>query len=170
MEITNRIDLRGDQAGNQTRMIRLFDNPFSENDMAVLSGVIQNVLGPADLVVRGAGHLAMTNQNVWAGNLILQGMEGSVVLDIADWGNLGQASNGLSLQNAVLNIATGIGNSSRTGSLAGNVTVNIGRFSGLTLNGAANPGIGQTLTKTGLGIWPSAACRSAATSISRRAR
>ena len=133
------------------RMIRLFDNPYSENDRAVLSGKITDSYGPGRLYIRGAGRLALTNQNTFAAEVVVQSVEGPITLDLNHVLNLGNINNKLVLSDVNFNIGSTFGNATKQASLSGSLGVDIAKYSNLTLNGSANPGIGKTLTKKGLG-------------------
>ena len=133
------------------RVIRLRDNPFGLYDRAILSGVIRDNYGRYGLKIKGSGDIELSGLNTFSGDLVVDGFEGPITLRLNNASNLGDPNNTLSLNNVNLKIATTFGTVTRNVKLSGSLEADIAKYASLTLNPASNPGIGQTLTKKGLG-------------------
>ncbi len=72
VELTNNIELNADQE------VRVFDNVFSEDDYAIMSGVISESDSTMDLTKSGPGRLVLSGDNTMTGWLRIT--EGSVAL------------------------------------------------------------------------------------------
>ena len=107
--------------------------------------------GRFGLKIKGSGDIELSGMNTFSGDLVVDGFEGPITLRLNNASNLGDPNNTLSLNNVNLKIATTFGTVTRNVKLSGSLEADIAKYASLTLNPAANPGIGQTLTKKGLG-------------------